>query len=485
MSKVLFKFMSLLAACGLVGILQSPLNAELPAIGDSANQVITPDEEYRMGKTLLRDLRSQLPILEDFELNYYLNNLGYDLVSSSRDIEFPFTFLLINDDAINAFAMPGGIIGINRGLIETAETESELAAVIAHEIAHVTQRHLARFYQESKGVDLKTALGVVAAAIIGSYSSEAGQAALISTLAVNADSKLRFSRANETDADRVGYDILNRAGYDTIAMQTIFDRLQQASLSDPDRVSEFLQTHPLPSSRISDAIRPQQSNPMAKQDSQDFQIAKARLTGITRNLSALNAQGVKHALNKPEQKYLTALSQLRNNQYDKALKSLKLEESKETNALSFQLLRIQTHTAAKNYAKAIELAEQLHRDYDRHPAVVAALSEAYILSTNPQAALDLLKKTPISLEQWPGLLKIKADAAQKLGLNGQSHEALAEYYYYSGDIPLTLEHVKLALKSPSISTVMRSRLEQNKKDLEKYQKENKKSKGSRENEKGQ
>ena len=444
-----WKTATLSACLGLLLFISPVLQAELPNIGDTASQVITPDEEYRLGKKLLGELRGALPLVEDLELNIYLNNLGYDLVSSSQDIEFPYTFILVDDDTINAFAMPGGIIGVNRGLIETTETEAELAAVIAHEIAHVTQRHLARFYQESKGVNLKTALGILAAAVIGSYSSQGGQAALLGTLAMNADSQLRFTRANEIDADRVGYQILEQAGYDTTAMQTIFNRLQKASLSDPDRVSEFLQTHPLPSSRISDSIRLEQpSQTGKKQDSINFRLARARLTGISTPLPELITLARNSAANTPEAQYLVAISNLRHNQHEAALEILRSIKLGQADGLAIKLQEIRTLLAAKKYSKAIELARLLHRDHPRNPAVVGMLGEAYLMSDDPLAALDLLKQTRVSLEQWPTLLKLKADAAQKSGFQGQSHEALAEYYYYRGDIALTLEQVKLALKSP-------------------------------------
>lgn len=441
---------------------------QLPDIGDPASQIITPEEEYRLGKKLLRDIRKKLPVIEDLELNYYINNLGYNLVSSSHDIRFPFTFLIIDDGGINAFAMPGGIIAVNRGLINMADTEAELAAVLAHEIAHVTQRHLARFYQQSKGVDLKTALGILAAAVLSSYSSQAGQAAFYGTLAANADSKLRFTRTNERDADRTGREILSQAGYDTAAMKSFFKKLEQASLNDPDQASEFLQTHPLTSSRITDNIRPAQPvQGQSKTDSLDFQLAKSRLLGISEPLPGLLARSKKlKKSQQPEIQYLRAISLMRNHQSGAARKLLKASDSNQPQKLPIKLLKIRTLLAEKKYQQAVARAEALYIDHSRNPAVLGLLVETKLRSGTPRSALQLLKRTEISLELWPQLLKLKAEAADQSGYPAQSHEALAEYYYYRGDIPLTLEHVKLALKTSDISSVMRARLEQNKKDLE-------------------
>ena len=441
---------------------------QLPDIGDPASQIITPEEEYRLGKKLLRDIRKKLPVVEDLELNYYINNLGYHLVSSSPDMRFPFTFLIIDDDQINAFAMPGGVIAVNRGLIELADSEAELAAVLAHEIAHVTQRHLARFFQQSKGVNLKTALGVLAAAILSSYSSQAGQAAFYGTLAANADSKLRFTRINERDADRTGRVILAQAGYDTAAMQSFFKKMEQASLNNPDQVREFLQTHPLISTRITDNIRPAQPPQGQKKiDSLDFQFAKFRLLGISGSMPTLLARAKNlEKSQRPQIQYLRAISMLRNHQSRSAGKLLQAISSDQAQKLPIKLLEIRVLMAEKKHEQAVARAEALYADHSQNPAVLGLLTEARLQAGNPKSALQLLKRTEISLESWPQLLKLKAEAADQSGYPAQSHEALAEYYYYRGDIPLTLEHVKLALKTSGISSVMRARLEQNKKDLE-------------------
>lgn len=470
MNKLVLKWYSKLAITVFMATIPFfSAQGQLPDIGDPASQIVTPEEEYRLGKKLLRDIRKKLPVVEDLELNYYINNLGYHLVSSSPDIRFPFTFLIIDDGRINAFAMPGGIIAVNRGLIEMADNEAELAAVLAHEIAHVTQRHLARFYQQSKGVNLKTALGILAAAVLSSYSSQAGQAAFFGTLAANADSKLRFTRTNERDADRTGRTILAQAGYDTAAMQSFFKKLEQASLNDPDQVSEFLQTHPLTSSRITDNIRPTQpaQGGEKKTDSLDFQLTKSRLVGLSEPLPTLLARAKNlEKSQRPEMQYLRAISLLRNHQNKAARKLLQTSNPSRTQKLPFKLLEIRALIAEKKHQPAVAKAEALYADHSQNPAVLGLLTEARLQAGNPKSALQLLKRTEISLESWPQLLKLKAEAAEQSGSPAQSHEALAEYYYYRGDIPLTLEHIKLALKSTGISSVMRARLEQNKKDLE-------------------
>jgi predicted Zn-dependent protease len=445
-----------------------PADAQLPDIGDPASTVMTPAEERQLGRRLLWEIRKTMPVVDDLELNYYLNTLGNRLVTTSPEAIAPYTFILIDNGTINAFAMPGGVIAVHRGLIEAAVNESELAAVLAHEIAHVTQRHLARFYEVSRGLDFKTALGVLAAAILSSYSSEAGQAALVGTLAVNADSKLRFSRSNEIDADRSGRKILKDSGYDPQAMGDFFEKLERASLTDPDRVSEFLQTHPLTQSRIADNIQPTETSitPTARKDSLDFQLAKSRLAVLTSPLPKLLNQTTSTIPEDQVQHYLHAMIRLRNRQPEEALEVLKQSTSLATYQPHFRLLEARALLDKGAHQATLSITKELYALYPNLPAVIHLHGETLMANDQPEAAWEMLRKVETGFDTEPALLKLKADAAARNSQQAQSHEALAEYYYYQGEFPLALEHIRLALQSPSISNVMKARLEQNKQDLE-------------------
>ncbi len=440
--------------------------AYLPQMGDPASEVFTPEEEYSLRSYILFDLKQKLDVVDDAELNYYVNNLGTRLTSVAEGIHFPFKFVIVNSPEINAFALPSGVIVLNRGLLELADDEEEVAAVLAHEIAHVTQRHIARFYQKSKGLTLKTALGTLAAIIASSYSAQAGQAALVSTLAAQQREILSFTRDNEKEADRIGRNILLRAGYSTQAMQRFFEKLKRQSLVDAKHANEFLQTHPLPDSRIADGLLAATKGniraPLTNISNKDFFITQARLIGQYENHSTTAGSNLKNNVGAI---YLDALRKLRDNKPDEAKNILrKLPESDYT-SLPFRLQLADIFVAQDDYKKAGELLASLRVLFPDHPAVLEKYTTTLIKQGKPKQAWNLLNQDTELYKLSLNLLKIKADAANKINKTASSHEAMAEYYYYSGYTALALEHIKLALQVQSLSKIMRARLEQNVIDL--------------------
>lgn len=227
----------------------------LPDIGSSAAAILSPDEERRIGEQMLRGLRGARAIADDPLLDEYIASIGYRLVAHSERPEQPFTFFVVRSEQINAFAAPGGYIGMNTGLIATAENESEVAAVLAHEVAHVTQRHLVRAFESMQKVSLPIMLAMVGALIAASGSNgDAAQAAVVGGSALLQQQQINFTRGNEYEADRMGIQILARSGFDPQAMATFFWRMGRATRSNTgEGVPEFLRTHPVTVSRISEA----------------------------------------------------------------------------------------------------------------------------------------------------------------------------------------------------------------------------------------
>ncbi len=455
---------------GLICCLLSPQGfAHLPDLGDPADAVITPDEEYKLGQQLLVDVRNQLPMIDDAELNYYLNNLGSQLTNVSENTNFPFTFAIVDDSTLNAFAMPGGVIVLHRAIIETSETEGELASVLAHEIAHVTQRHMARMYENSKGLSLKTALGVLAAILIGTQNSEAGQAALYGTMASGQSERLAFTRENEREADRVGREILNSAKYDVNAMTRFFTRLKEASNNNPDEILEFLRTHPLTDQRIADSMlaRNEQENEIEERDEIEFKFARARLKALHERPDLRRNYLDRYDIDaQPEEIYLAALRHYLAGKYSQATNLLNDLRDPYTSLLSVQLLQARLLAASKNNSAALKKLQEMDQLYPDNPAILEELSRVWINNGDAPKAYKLLGKYTSLKEVDINLLKLKAEAARIIGKHGNSHEALAEYYYYSGDVVRALEQVKIALQQKNISNIMRTRLEQNVSDLE-------------------
>lgn len=248
------RFLLILAIAATSTLASAQDELKLPDFGSSAGGVLSPDEERRYGESMLRELRSYDAVIDDPLIADFVEGLGWRLVSVSERPEQPFTFFVVRSTEINAFAAPGGYVGVNTGLITMTETEDELAAVIGHECAHVIQRHLVRAYESMRNVSIPIALAMIGALIAASGSSgDAAQAAIIGGQALMQQQQINFTRHNEYEADRVGIHILAKAGYDPMAMAVTFQRMGRALRSNGEGPPEFLRTHPVTVSRVSEA----------------------------------------------------------------------------------------------------------------------------------------------------------------------------------------------------------------------------------------
>ncbi|MBT6794699.1 MAG: M48 family metallopeptidase, partial [Methylococcales bacterium] len=261
---------------------------ELPDISDSTGTFISPREEKELGNAFFRNIHRQLTINQDLEVQSYIQSIGHKLAAHADPQQSPFHFFVVIDKNLNAFAGPGGYIGINSGLILATESESELASVISHEIAHVTQRHLYRAFEAASQLSLPTAAATLAAILIGSQSPELGQAALLAVQANSMQQRINFTRSNEQEADRVGMQTLVKADFDPNGMPTFFERLQQNSRYYGQAVPEFLRTHPVTASRISDTRNRAEKQPYRHYpDSFAYRIIRTKLQVLgSKNLDA-------------------------------------------------------------------------------------------------------------------------------------------------------------------------------------------------------
>ncbi len=253
---------------------------QLPDMGTSAGSTLSIGQEMQMGDFYVRQLRGSAPLINDPLLGQYINSLGMRLVSHANSVKTPFHFFLINNDEINAFAFFGGNVVLHSALFRYADNESQLASVMAHEISHVTQRHLARAMEDQKKNAPLTWVGALGSILLAMASPQAGMAALTGTLAGTQQGVISFTQQNEQEADRIGIQVLQRSGFDPQAMPTFLEKLlDQARYST--RPPEILLTHPLPESRLADARnRANQMRPMVVQSSEDFYMAKARTLGM-------------------------------------------------------------------------------------------------------------------------------------------------------------------------------------------------------------
>jgi predicted Zn-dependent protease len=249
------RVLTLLTAAFVTGLAGArDVDVKLPDIGSSAGSVMSPQDQRDYGAAVLHELRSYGLVLDDALLDEYINALGYKLVSNSDRPDLPFTFFVVRDNDINAFAVPGGYIAANAGLIVNMSREDELAAVLAHEISHITQQHLLRAYEDMKKMSIPVMLAMLGVLIASSRShDDTGEAAIMTGTSLMQQRQINFTRHDEAEADRVGIQTMARAGYDPMAMADTFATLQRVMRVNGVDVPEFLMDHPVDTSRIADA----------------------------------------------------------------------------------------------------------------------------------------------------------------------------------------------------------------------------------------
>src|SRR2546427_688255 len=265
---------------GCVALAPRAFAQNLPDLGSAGDSVLSPQMERRLGESIVRDIRFREPAyIDDPEISEYLGNLGAQLTQVTAGARHDFEFFALRDPAINAFALPGGFVGVHTGLINAADTESELASVLAHEISHVTQRHIARMIGQQQQMQIPVMAAIAAAILFGRSRPDLASGAAAAAQAGAVQAQLSYSRDFEREADRVGLQALNAAGFDARAMAVFFEKMQRsARVSDDGSIPGYLRTHPVTTERIADAQNRAASMPYRQHlDSQEFQLVRAKL----------------------------------------------------------------------------------------------------------------------------------------------------------------------------------------------------------------
>lgn len=439
----------------------------LPDIGESTGTLITPVQEKALGEAFFRHIQTRLTISQDAEIQQYIASVGSRLVANSDSPGQPFHFFVVRDKTINAFAGPGGYIGINSGLLIQTESESELASVMAHEVAHVTQRHIYRSYEASSRLSIPVLAATLAAILVGTQSPELGQAALIALQAGQIQYQINFTRENEKEADREGIQTLAKAKYDPNGMPTFFERLQQASRYYGQGIPEFLRTHPVTVSRIADTRDRAEKYPYRQfPNSLAYQLIKAKLKVLeSSNLNTSNKyfqtlqnQGT------PEQRAVAL--------YGSGLIALKLQHFTEANKIFNQLIKLYPNQAhfttarartayeAKNYTTALKLFKNAAKRFPNNRPIKIEYLSALLQTGHPKMARDLLLPMVYNNKRSPYVNKLLAQAYGDLKQDAESHRYLAEYYYSIGQTREAITQTKLALKAKDINFYLSSILNQ-------------------------
>ena len=423
---------------------------DLPEIGVVASSAISLDKEVLIGDALMRQLRGQSPIVNDPLLDEYIQDLGNRLVAQAGNVKFPYKFFILNSPDINAFAFFGGHIGIHTGLIFNARNESELASVLAHEVSHVTQRHIARSIearQKSSPLQIASLLGGILLAVV---NPEAGMAAISVSNAASAQSSLNYTRQNEQEADRVGISILAEAGFDPNGASSFFGILAEKNRLKSTPLA-FLLTHPLPESRIADArTRAASFRPRDVPESISFHLIKSRIlaryyANPKRNIEYFSEILQKQSyVFKQAAEYGLALSYLANEQFEAALKLINglLEES------PGNLFYLDTYTdiaiEMNQHQKAIDRlsAQIVYAPFNS--VLTLNLANVFIKTRNFERATSLLKDfllvNPENMLAYELLSDTYRSSEQKL----EMHQVKAELYALAAAYPRAIDELHTA-----------------------------------------
>jgi len=462
-SKTLRRIASLSVWISLTaGSVSAGLRAEpfaLPDFGSSADLVMSSGEERELGRAFMRSVRAALPVIEDPLLTDYLESLGNRLVAASGTGAGRYTFFLIDQSVINAFAGPDGHIGVYSGLILAAESESELAAVMAHEIAHVTQRHLMRAFEDTQRMSIPATALLVAAAILGAQvDANSGAAAIAGVQAAAIQRQVNFTRENEKEADRIGITTLAAAGFGPYAMPGFFERMSRASRTYENNAPEFLRTHPVNSNRVAEALdRADSFGAKQRADDLRFHLARAHLRQLgyknpgkaVEHFRATLAE--KRYRNETAERYGYALALARANQPAAAREQVNRLLAEHPHQAELVILDAELDIRSGNSKDAVIKLRTSSGLRPENLPLRIAYAEALMEAGQPAAALDVLEDVVALRKDRTYVYKLMADAALKAGRRAATHRFRAEAYYSEGDLEPAILQLELALKQPDAS----------------------------------
>jgi predicted Zn-dependent protease len=446
---------------------QTPVGEQLPDFGDVSGNLMTPAEEQRLGQAFMRSIRASERVIDDPLLTDYLQDLGRRLQAHSDAAGQSFSFFLIDDPAINAFAGPAGHIGVYTGLIETTETESELAAVLAHEIAHVTQQHLLRTWQAASNMSIPQAAILLAAVVLGAtVGGDAGLAAAAAGQAGLIQQQLNFSRSNEQEADRVGIGILAGAEYEPRAMPSFFQRLGRATQAQASTLPEYLRTHPVTASRIADSLnRAETYGYKQRVDDLRFLLLRAalreRAVADPRQAVAMFERTLKDGRyrNESAERFGYVLALMRSRRLVDARAELDTLLRAHPAIIELLLVDAQLYQLAGKPEQAIASLRSALTLFPANYSLSVTLAEILLNDGQAQAAYALLKA---DLAQWRNearVYEILARAADAIGRPAEGHEYLAENHYLRGELKPAILQLEIALRDYDLDFFDSSRVE--------------------------
>lgn len=400
----------------------------------------------------MRDIRNNEPgFVDDPEINEYLNTLGDKLLAAIPGGATQFEFFAIRDPSINAFAFPGGYVGVHTGLLTAADSESEVASVLAHEISHVTQRHIARLFGAQQQMQIPTMIAMAAAILAARSRPDLASGAAMAAQGAAIQGQLSYSRDFEREADRVGFQILQAAGFDVQGMPSFFEKLQRLTrISDDGTAPGYLRSHPLTADRVADAQNRAQNAPYRQHvDSIQFHLVRAKLraqSGDPREAVTYFRSALKERrfANETATRYGLAVALLRDRQLPEAKSALAELRAGSVKDPMIDTLAVRILQAAGEGAAALaQIEEGLGRSPYYRPLMYAHIA-ALLEAKRPADALAGLNESLRLYPRDPRLLSLQAKTYAALGKRLLQHKVQAEVYLLQGSLPAAVEQLQFA-----------------------------------------
>ena len=454
----------------------APAANVLPDMGSSVDQVLSPADEARLGREVIQQLRGMNALLDDPLVDRYLQSLGQRLVSQSTAAGDPFLFFAIRDGRINAFAVPGGYIGVNTGLFVLTRSESELAGVLAHEVAHVAQRHIARRMADSRQANILTGAATLAAILAGAGagSGQMVQGAISAGMAATVQNAISFTLQNEKEADRIGMHLLADSGFDPAGMPSFFELMAQQSRYYETAYSDFLRSHPLNTERISEATdraRMVPNRPAAVASSRAYALARSRVRALTAQDLIAQEAGFRseiersRGLDQEAARYGLGLILLRKAQGPAAVEVFTALVKAHPEVPEYRAGLAEAQQAAQDRQAALATYRQALALFPDDSVLSVDHARTLLIDGDAKAAYAQLDRLAPAPEITGRRLRLLAQAAKELGRKGESHAHLAEYLAFEGKTREAVVQLGYALNEPDLEGEERARVERRRKAL--------------------
>jgi beta-barrel assembly-enhancing protease len=459
--------------------LPSDLHDDLPELGDVSQTVLSAQDEQRIAEQILREVAVSDEVLQDVEIIDYLQALGNRLAAASDDKQQAFYFFIVKDPSINAFAMPGGVIGVHTGLFLASNSESELASVLGHEIGHVTQHHLARMLAKQKTDTFKNIAGIALALLVSRANPELASGALTASSAAVMQRQLDYTRAHEREADRVGLSVLENAGFDPRGMPAFFTTLQRGSRFVEGSAPSFLRTHPLTTERISD-VENRVTNMPYKQvaSSLDYHFVRAKLRASSGLAQAdidqfnNNIKAGRYA-DETAEHYGLALAMLRKNDISSAREQVKWLNEHGVKSTFIENLKARVEVAGNNPQEAAKQYVAALKQYPENRALIYGYAEHFLALKQSKEMIAFVKVKQPLYPNDPYFYELLAKAYFMQQKDLLRYQAQGEAYYRKYNLDKAVEQMSFAAKADDGTFYEKSIVEARLKQLQRLQKDGK------------